>query len=69
MAKGGQTFTRAVHAATGQEVVYIEDFARVTEYLEKIAAPGDIIMTMGAGDVYKIGEHLLATLTKTAGQN
>lgn len=55
----------AVHLTTGQEVVYIEDFAKVTEYLEKIAAPGDIIMTMGAGDVYTIGEKLLTKLTKT----
>jgi UDP-N-acetylmuramate--alanine ligase len=59
----------AVHAATGQEVVYIEDFAKVTEYLEKIAAPGDIIMTMGAGDVYTIGERLLTNLEKAVRKN
>ena len=59
----------AVHAATGQDVVYIEDFAKVEEYLQKIAAPGDIIMTMGAGDVYTIGEHVLAKLQKAVKRN
>jgi UDP-N-acetylmuramate--alanine ligase len=52
----------AVHNTTGQEVVYIEDFNKVNDYLLKIATPGDIIMTMGAGDVYTIGEKFLDEL-------
>ena len=27
--------------------------------LRRIARPGDIILTVGAGDVFRIGEHLL----------
>ena len=39
--------------------VYLPSFGEIEEYLEKIALPGDLIITMGAGDVYKIGENLL----------
>lgn len=39
--------------------VYIKEFDDVAEYLKKRAQPGDIIITMGAGDVYKIGENML----------
>jgi len=39
--------------------VYFETLPEVTEYLRKIAGPGDVIVTMGAGDIYKAGEALL----------
>ena len=31
----------------------------IVEQLEMIAQPGDLVVTMGAGDVYKIGYDLL----------
>ena len=31
----------------------------VTAYLKRIAQPGDIILTMGAGDIFRAGEALL----------
>ena len=39
--------------------VYCERLPDVTEYLSRIASPGDIILTVGAGDIYKAGEALL----------
>ena len=33
-------------------------------YLKEMAAPGDLIMTMGAGDIVKCGEELVALLQK-----
>ncbi len=39
--------------------VYFETLPEVTEYLRRIAGPGDVIVTMGAGDIYKAGEALL----------
>ena len=39
--------------------VYIKEFDDVAAYFKKQAQPGDIIITMGAGDVYKIGESML----------
>ena len=39
--------------------VYCETLPQVTEYLQKIAQPGDVIMTIGAGDIFKAGEAML----------
>ena len=42
-----------------REVHYIGDFDEIAEYIEKNAERDDIVITMGAGDVYKIGELLV----------
>ncbi len=51
---------------TGKTVVYIKDFGSIAEYLDKNARPGDIILTMGAGDIYKVGEMFLEARKKLA---
>ena len=38
---------------------YCETLPQVTAYLKEIAEDGDIILTVGAGDIYKAGEALL----------
>ena len=38
--------------------VYCETLPQVTDYLRSIAQPGDIILTVGAGDIYRAGEAL-----------
>lgn len=39
--------------------VYCETLPEVTVYLREIAQPGDVILTVGAGDIYRAGEALL----------
>lgn len=39
--------------------VYLETLPEVTAYLKTNAQPGDILLTVGAGDIYKAGEALL----------
>ena len=39
--------------------IYINDFNNISEYLFENASKGDIILTMGAGDIYRVGEILL----------
>lgn len=39
--------------------VYCPSLPDVTAYLKEIAQPGDIILTVGAGDIYKVGDALL----------
>ena len=39
--------------------VYCETLPEVTAYLRQIAQPGDVILTVGAGDIYRAGEALL----------
>jgi len=46
-----------------KNVNYVEDKANVTEKLKEIVKPGDIIITMGAGDIYKFGEAFATELT------
>ena len=39
--------------------VYCQTLPQVTDYLRSIAQPGDMIVTIGAGDIYRAGEALL----------
>lgn len=39
--------------------IYCETLPEVTEQLKSLAQPGDVILTVGAGDIYRAGEALL----------
>ena len=43
---------------------YIPRLAKAEEYLQAQAQAGDLIMTIGAGDVFKIGEELVRELER-----
>ncbi|MDL2280425.1 UDP-N-acetylmuramate--L-alanine ligase [Selenomonadales bacterium OttesenSCG-928-I06] len=49
---------------SNQEIIYIKEKENIAAYLEKIIIPGDLIITMGAGDIFKIGEELKEKLAK-----
>ena len=34
----------------------------ILQHLLDIVRPGDVVMTLGAGDIYKVGEELLERL-------
>ena len=55
-----------IQAATGQKVLYIPRLYKAEEYLQEQAKAGDLIMTIGAGDVFKIGEELVKELERNA---
>ena len=44
---------------------YFATFDEIVQDLKKFAQPGDIILTIGAGDVYKIGERLVEETHET----
>lgn len=46
--------------------IYANDFNHAIEIISTQAQPGDLVLTMGAGDVYKIGEILVETKKDTA---
>lgn len=46
-------------AQTGKSARYVGDFAAIEAYLREHCKSGDLLMTVGAGDVYKIGENFL----------
>ena len=39
--------------------VYCSSLDKVTDELARLARPGDLLLTVGAGDIYKAGENLL----------
>jgi UDP-N-acetylmuramate--alanine ligase len=44
----------------GQSAEYIPDFARITATLRQDLHPGDVVVTMGAGNIWEIGRDLVA---------
>jgi UDP-N-acetylmuramate--alanine ligase len=48
-----------VIAASGTESYYFPSFDEIENFLLEKCMNRDLLITMGAGDVYKIGEHLL----------
>jgi len=59
----GETILNAVKTATRQKTTYVKSRADVAPYLETIVRDGDLVLTMGAGDIYRTGEELLALLS------
>ncbi len=43
----------------GKEVYYFPTFEEIVDFINEKTGKDDLIITMGAGDVYKIGEMLL----------
>ncbi|MCP3677589.1 MAG: UDP-N-acetylmuramate--L-alanine ligase [Deltaproteobacteria bacterium] len=51
-----------IKAHSHKDVVYIPDRGGVVEYLMKHLSPGDLVVTLGAGDIWEVGEGLLEEL-------
>jgi UDP-N-acetylmuramate--alanine ligase len=58
----GVTGQLVVDAVPGGRARFVPDRAQVTEVVAALAAPGDVVLTMGAGDVTKLGPQLVETL-------
>jgi len=56
----GEIVAGAARHAGHANVLYISDSKRVTGELERILKSGDLLLTMGAGDVVRLGEAYLA---------
>lgn len=50
----------------GNETYYIKEFTDIVEYIKSIIKSGDIVITIGAGDIYKVGDMLLNYNKKAA---
>ena len=50
--------SEALAKAVGSNALYLPTFEEIEEYLRNNVNEGDLVLTMGAGDVYKIGEKL-----------
>lgn len=47
---------------TGSRVQYIAELGSAVDYLAASLASGDVVLTLGAGDVWKVGEQVLELL-------
>ncbi|MBO8159323.1 UDP-N-acetylmuramate--L-alanine ligase [Thermosyntropha sp.] len=48
--------------AAGCNAVYLDSFVKIKNYLLENTKKGDLIITIGAGDIWKIGEEFLSEL-------
>ncbi len=55
----GELVAKAARSAGNGEVVYSPEKKEVVDTLERTLAPGDLLLTLGAGDVVKFGEEYL----------
>ncbi len=66
----GITGELIAHAAKGfghKNVHYVPDKKEIPAFLMKNKQPGDIIITMGAGDIWKFGEEFITQLKASTG--
>jgi UDP-N-acetylmuramate--alanine ligase len=54
-----QNLGDAIRRRTNRAVTYLPDFDAIVAYLLEHARPGDVILTPGAGSVWKVGEAFL----------
>ena len=56
----GDLVAQAARRAGHADVIYVSDKKEVVGELERVLKPGDLLVTMGAGDVVRLGEAYLA---------
>lgn len=58
----GQLITDAAEKFGHKNVIYVPDKKQIPDKLLEIVLPGDIVITMGAGDIWKYGEEFINKL-------
>lgn len=58
----GESILREVIETTSQNVSYIPNVDSIANYLVDFVEEGDLVITMGAGNVYRVGETLVEML-------
>ena len=52
--------------ANGTEAVFIDGFARICDYLKSGVKAGDVVVTMGAGDIWKVADEYIQWLGRNS---
>lgn len=60
----GELIKAEVERQTKLKPTYISDKNKISRYLAEIVEPGDLVITMGAGDIYQAGEDLVEKLAQ-----
>jgi len=62
----GELITNAAKQFGHKDVHYVRDKNQVVYELNAITRPGDIVITMGAGDIWKYGEQFLKAISEAS---
>ncbi len=62
----GELIVNDARAFGHKEAYYVQDKKQIPEFLMKARKNGDIVVTLGAGDISKYGEEFIALLSKGA---
>ncbi len=60
----GELVARSASDFGHRNVIYVEKKGEVADRVMELLEEGDVVMTIGAGDVWKIGEEIVARLEK-----
>jgi UDP-N-acetylmuramate--alanine ligase len=62
----GETLAQAIESSSNApgEVHFIQKFEDIIKFLKDYSQLGDIIVTCGAGDIYRVGEDLVSVLSQ-----
>ena len=60
-----ETLYNSIKAYGHRDVVYIPDKKDIPDCLNKITRPGDIVITLGAGNIWQVSEEMVKTVTST----
>jgi UDP-N-acetylmuramate--alanine ligase len=56
----------AVEAGAHVPVTLVEDLGQAGDVLARLVRPGDVVITLGAGDIWRVGEAWLAQASEAA---
>jgi len=65
----GKDMFRGIARQGHPGVIFVEDLPAFSQMLPNYLRPGDLFLTMGAGDIWKVGEELLKRLSQTSSPN
>lgn len=52
--------------ANGTEAIFIDGFEKICNYLKEKVKPGDLVVTMGAGDIWKVADEYIQWLRENS---
>jgi UDP-N-acetylmuramate--alanine ligase len=61
----GETIFKEIKKSNHRQIKYLPSKDDILSYLYEIVRPGDIIITIGAGDIWTVGQELAKQLKKT----
>ena len=64
----GVTGALVADAVPGGRAVFVRDNAELADAVADLAKPGDVVLTMGAGDVTTFGPLIVAELARRDGE-